>query len=340
TAADYAAFFLDSVTSSTPMMSLSFMIRRSSPLSTTSVPDHLPNNTRSPTLMSMGISLPASSRPPGPTSMISPCEGVSFALSGMMMPPLPFASASMRLITTRSWSGRTFMSALCSIFGPWQSNLETANLLQLCPRERHTRHCRSDIRQRACLREKPIAICRESAHGALEVEQRLTLVRPRCARGRAMRRCERVSSRDSGRSRGSRHHKPETVTNAHYVPTFARIWPLRESGADRYVRPDSGRLGTLAARRREPSWHEPVTQEYEPISGLSTGSSLCRISHRGMSNWKNPFGWAWCPDGIRSKSVEHLCPVLKSPRLIACGGSRKSILHRPPSGNDLHLSAR
>ena len=155
-----------------------------------------------------------------------------------------------------------------------------------------------------------------------------------------MRRCERVSSRDSGRSRGSRHHKPETVTNAHYVPTFARIWPLRESGADRYVRPDSGRLGTLTARRREPSWHEPVTQEYEPISGLSTGSSLCRISHRGMSNWKNPFGWAWCPDGIRSKSVEHLCPVLTSRRLIACGGSRKSILHRPPSGNDLHLSGR
>ena len=50
---------------STPMMSDSFMIRSSSPSSLTSVPDHLPNSTRSPTLTSIGISLPASSRPPG-----------------------------------------------------------------------------------------------------------------------------------------------------------------------------------------------------------------------------------------------------------------------------------
>ena len=49
---------------STPMMSDSFMIRSSSPSSLTSVPDHLPNSTRSPTLMSIGISLPVSSRPP------------------------------------------------------------------------------------------------------------------------------------------------------------------------------------------------------------------------------------------------------------------------------------
>src|SRR5882724_3748249 len=41
---------------STPMMSDSFMIRSSSPSSLTSVPDHLPNSTRSPTLMSIGIS--------------------------------------------------------------------------------------------------------------------------------------------------------------------------------------------------------------------------------------------------------------------------------------------
>ena len=44
---------------STPMMSDSFMIRSSSPSSLISVPDHLPNSTRSPTLMSIGISLPA-----------------------------------------------------------------------------------------------------------------------------------------------------------------------------------------------------------------------------------------------------------------------------------------
>src|ERR1019366_9340424 len=61
----------------TPMMSDSFMIRRSSPSSLTSVPDHLPNSTRSPILTSSGISLPASSRPPGPTPMISPWLGFS-----------------------------------------------------------------------------------------------------------------------------------------------------------------------------------------------------------------------------------------------------------------------
>ena len=42
---------------STPMMSDSFMIRRSSPSSLTSVPDHLPNSTRSPALTSSGIEL-------------------------------------------------------------------------------------------------------------------------------------------------------------------------------------------------------------------------------------------------------------------------------------------
>jgi hypothetical protein len=47
------------------MMSDSFMIRSSSPSSLISVPDHLPNRTLSPVLMSIGISLPASSRPPG-----------------------------------------------------------------------------------------------------------------------------------------------------------------------------------------------------------------------------------------------------------------------------------
>src|SRR5436190_1714278 len=91
---------------STPMMSLSFMIRSSSPSSLISVPDHLPNSTRSPTLSSIGTSFPDSSRPPGPTAVISPCEGFSLAVSGMMMPPLVFSSASRRLTTTRSCSGR------------------------------------------------------------------------------------------------------------------------------------------------------------------------------------------------------------------------------------------
>ena len=49
-----------------PRMSLSFMISRSSPSILTSVPDHLPNSTRSPAFTSSGMSLPLSSRAPGP----------------------------------------------------------------------------------------------------------------------------------------------------------------------------------------------------------------------------------------------------------------------------------
>src|SRR5215216_755879 len=75
------------------MTSLSFMIRYSSPSILTSI----------------GMSLPDSSRPPGPMAMISPSCGFSLAVSGMMMPAAVLASASMRLTTTRSWSGRNFM---------------------------------------------------------------------------------------------------------------------------------------------------------------------------------------------------------------------------------------
>ena len=85
------------------------MIRSSSPSSLTSVPDHLPNRTRSPTATPSGISSPSSSRVPGPTARISPCMGFSLAVSGMMIPPLVFCSSSMRLTTTRSCSGRNFM---------------------------------------------------------------------------------------------------------------------------------------------------------------------------------------------------------------------------------------
>lgn len=77
-----------------------------------------------------------------------------------------------------------------------------------------------------------------------------------------------------------------------------------------------------------------MSKESRPTSGLSTESSSCRISRRGTSSWKSPFGWAWCPDGIRPKSVERLCPVPTNRRPIACAGSRKLILRRPPSGND------
>src|SRR5262245_24422380 len=62
---DQAAFLEPPASTSTPIKSLSFMIMYSTPSSLTSVPDHLPNSTRSPTLTSIGMSLPLSSRPPG-----------------------------------------------------------------------------------------------------------------------------------------------------------------------------------------------------------------------------------------------------------------------------------
>jgi hypothetical protein len=73
---------------------VSVCLMYSTPSNWTSVPDHLPNSTRWPTLTSIEMSLPPSSRPPGPTAMTSPSWGFSFAVSGMMMPPLVFSSAS------------------------------------------------------------------------------------------------------------------------------------------------------------------------------------------------------------------------------------------------------
>src|SRR5277367_6154477 len=92
------------------MMSDSFMIRRSSPPILTSVPDHFPNSTRSPALRSRGMSLPLSSRAPGPTAMTSPSWGFSLTVSGMMMPPLVLSSPPRRRMTMRSCSGRNFMA--------------------------------------------------------------------------------------------------------------------------------------------------------------------------------------------------------------------------------------
>src|SRR5262249_50641236 len=59
------------------MMSLSFMINSSWPSILTSVPDHLPNSTRSPTWMSIGISLPLSSA--------AWPDGDHFALGGLFL---------------------------------------------------------------------------------------------------------------------------------------------------------------------------------------------------------------------------------------------------------------
>src|SRR5581483_3860184 len=108
-ACDQAAARTEAFPSITPRMSLSFMMRSSSPSIFTSVPDHLPNSTRSPFLTSGGTSRPCSSRAPGPTAMTSPCMGFSLAVSGMMIPPLVFMSSSMRRTTTRSCRGRNFM---------------------------------------------------------------------------------------------------------------------------------------------------------------------------------------------------------------------------------------
>ena len=96
----------------------SFMIRRSSPSSLISVPDHLPNRMRSPCRTSRGTTLPASSRAPGPTATISPSIGFSWAVSGIRMPPVVLISGSTRRITTRSCSGLNFMAflSICSGF--------------------------------------------------------------------------------------------------------------------------------------------------------------------------------------------------------------------------------
>src|SRR5271155_5814281 len=70
------------------------------------------------------MSLPASSRPPGPTAMISPCDGFSCAVSGMMMPPADFASASIRSTTTRSCSGRNFIRDLLRLLNVFEFRRE------------------------------------------------------------------------------------------------------------------------------------------------------------------------------------------------------------------------
>src|SRR4028118_1993321 len=91
-----AALAEEDLPSTTPRMSDSFLIRRSSPSRRTSVPDHLPNRIRSPALTSILMYSPSSSRAPGPTATTSPSWGFSFAVSGMMIPPLVLDSSSIR----------------------------------------------------------------------------------------------------------------------------------------------------------------------------------------------------------------------------------------------------
>src|SRR3984957_3871432 len=95
-----------------PRTSSSRMIKNSSPSSLMSLPEYLPNRMRLPTSTSRGTSLPSSRRLPLPTASTSPSWGFSFAESGIYRPPRrasPFSST--RLITTRSYNGRIFMSS-------------------------------------------------------------------------------------------------------------------------------------------------------------------------------------------------------------------------------------
>src|SRR5690606_31990766 len=104
-------FFLATAPSMMPRISLSFMIRRSSPSTRTSVPDHLPNRMRSPAFTSSGVILPSSPLMPAPAAITSPSCGFSLAVSGMVMPPGVFATCSTRLVRTRVWRGGNFVVA-------------------------------------------------------------------------------------------------------------------------------------------------------------------------------------------------------------------------------------
>ena len=75
----------------TPMTSVSFMIRSSSPSILTSVPDHLPNKTRSPGLSSTGVSLPLSSRAAG-------SDRDDFALLRLLLDGVGNDDAAFRLV--------------------------------------------------------------------------------------------------------------------------------------------------------------------------------------------------------------------------------------------------
>ena len=116
-------------------MSSSLTTRISVPSILTSVPAYLPNNTLSPTFTVGARVLPLSSALPEPTAMTSPLMGFSVAESGMTMPPADIFSSSIRLMTTRSYSGLMFMTWPLR----FNENNDLGNngmgLLALCPDE-------------------------------------------------------------------------------------------------------------------------------------------------------------------------------------------------------------
>src|SRR5262249_3634164 len=94
-----------------PRTSSSRRIRCSTPSTVISLPAYLPKRIRSPAFTSRGRTFPSSSTLPVPTATISPSTGFSFAVSGMMMPPLVFSSSLTRRTRMRSCRGRIFMEA-------------------------------------------------------------------------------------------------------------------------------------------------------------------------------------------------------------------------------------
>src|SRR5207249_7939737 len=94
---------------STARTSSSRRIRTSSPSILMSVPVYFPKRILLPTLTSSGSLVPFSRILPFPTARTSPFWGFSFAVSGMMMPPLAVSLSSMRRTSKRSCSGRTFI---------------------------------------------------------------------------------------------------------------------------------------------------------------------------------------------------------------------------------------
>src|SRR6185503_5584242 len=113
-------FLLNSIEnyfSMTPRTSSSRMIKCSSPSILISLPEYLPNSTRSLTLTSSGVILPSSFAFPLPTATTFPSWGFSLAVSGMMIPPLLFSSSSIRLTMIRSCKGLIFTSCLLSDYG-------------------------------------------------------------------------------------------------------------------------------------------------------------------------------------------------------------------------------
>src|SRR3954470_22358217 len=91
-----------------PRTSSSRMMMNSSPSILISVPEYLPNRMRSPSFTSRGRTLPSSLDLPLPAAITSPSCGLSFAESGMMIPPRVVSASSIRLTRIRSCRGVRF----------------------------------------------------------------------------------------------------------------------------------------------------------------------------------------------------------------------------------------